>query len=241
MKNYQETRAKEIRAEAEKRAFAIQTNQEHIVKKAFERLTKRLDAQEEIIRQSDECIESLKLQLTLCTKGEEWKINREIKKHQKVIDLAEARIEDEEDKEELIRKETKSLLEVYRNNRSLFRSVSEPNLFQGNIETTEEKPIAFEEWDHRDSAQKEEETPSKASSGRQMDSNHQSQECEYKYNKNGGQTIVKNYEYRKSRLKLIILFQQGLFRVLEEMSGQHWNIPVILCGKSQLVTVLGGI
>lgn len=145
VKNYQATRAEEIRAQAGKRAFAIQTNQDHIVKKAFDRLTKRLDAQEEIIQQSEECIERLKLKLDFSTKGEHWKINREIKKHQKIIAAAEAQIEDEEDKEELIRKETTSLLEVYRNNQSLFHAVSEPSLYQSDLKGTKERPITFED------------------------------------------------------------------------------------------------
>jgi hypothetical protein len=188
VKNYQETRAREIRSEAEKRAFALQTNQENIVKTAFERLTKRIDAQEEIIQQSEECIENLNRKFASCTKGEQWKINREIKKHQEIISVAEARIEDEEDKEELIRKETKSLLDAYKNN----QSVSEPHHVQSNLEHTQEKPVVSAEYIERDSEQPVESSQSEASgSNTDMSRNQQFREHEYRYSDNGGYTVVK--------------------------------------------------
>ncbi len=198
VKNYQETRAKEIRAEAEKRAFAIQTNQEQIVKTAFDRLTKRIDAQEEIIEQSEECIEKLKLKLALCTKGEQWKINRVIKKQQEIIAAAEARIEDEEDKEELIRKETKSLLEVYRKNQSLFGAVSEPNLSQSKLEHTKEKPIVFEDYTNRVSEEQAESSQSGVDSSADMSRNQRYREYEYNYSDNDGYTVVKTMRISQS-------------------------------------------
>ena len=185
VKNYQETRAKEIRAQAEKRAFALQTNQEHIVKTAFQRLTKLIDAQEEIIQQSEECIENLKLKFASCTKGEQWKISREIKKHEDIIAVAEARIEDEEDKEELIRRETKLLLDAYRKNQS------EANNFQDNLEHTKKKPIVFAEQIDRNFEQQVESSQSEVDSSTNMSRNQQYREHEYNYSENGGYTVVK--------------------------------------------------
>lgn len=188
VKNYQDTRAKEIRAEAEKRAFAIQTSQDHIVKKAFDRLTKRLDAQEEIIQQSEECIEQLKLKLAYCTTGEHWKINREIKKHQKIIAVAEARIEDEEDKEALIRKETTSLLEVYRKNQSLFHTDSGPNFYQSNLK---ERHTTFA-GDTDGGFQKHLKSwHSEVNSNTNMNRSKKFTEYEYNYDDNDGYTVVK--------------------------------------------------
>ena len=132
VKNYEEARALEVRSEAEKRAFAIQTKQEHIVKKSFDKLTKNLDNEEYLIKKSEERITELKRELSHGTKGEHWKINREIQKQKRLIKTAEFRIEVAEDKEEEIRDQTKALLEVYRSNKSLFRSTSEPNLFSKN-------------------------------------------------------------------------------------------------------------
>lgn len=163
------------------------------MKTAFDRLSKRLDVQEEIIRQSEECIEKLKLKLALCTKGEQWKIDREIRKQQKIIAATEARIEDEEDKEELIRRETKSLLEVYKQNQSLFRAVSEPNLFQSNLEhTAKEKPIVFEGCTDRVSEQQVESSQqSEVDSSANMNRNQHFREYECNYDDNGGYTVVK--------------------------------------------------
>ena len=188
VKNYQETRAKKIRAEAEKRAFAIQTSQDHIVKKAFDRLTKRLDAQEEIIQQSEECIEQLKLKLAHCTTGEHWRINREIKKHQKIVAVAEARIEDEEDKEELIRKETTSLLEVYRKNQSLFHSVSGPNPSQSNLR---ERPTTFAGDTDGSFEKHQKNSQSEVDSNTNMNRSEKFTEYEYNYDDDDGYTVVK--------------------------------------------------
>ena len=198
MRNYQETRAKEIRAEAEKRAFALHTNQEHFVKKAFERLTKRLDVQDEIIRQSEECLEKLKVKLTLCTKGEEWKINREIKKHRKIIATAEARIEEEEDKEELIRKHTKSLLEVYRKNQLSFQAV-QPNPYHSSGTNSKEKPTACEDRIDHISENQVETSQSKVNSGLDMNTNQEFREYEYSYyDDNSGHTVVKTIRFSEN-------------------------------------------
>lgn len=154
VKNYEETRAFEIRTEAEKRAFAIYTKQDHIVKKSFANLTRLLDAEEDLIRGCEERIFELNRQLTCCIEGEHSKINREIEKQKRTIEAAELRIEEEEDREEEIRKEAKALLDVYRNNQSLFRAVSEPNLLHFNEHQSLEIP---EENFHRIFESKDEE------------------------------------------------------------------------------------
>lgn len=117
VRNYEELRAKEILTEAEKRANAIQANQNRIVKEAFHLFNKKLDLQEAIIDESEDRIDQLKRSYDLCTKGEQWKIKRNLTKHFKIIEVAEATFEDEEDKEGLIRSVTKKLLKVYEKQR----------------------------------------------------------------------------------------------------------------------------
>lgn len=168
------------------------------MKKAFDRLTKLLDVQEEIIQQSEECIEELYVKIDQSTKGEQWKISREIRKHQKIIAAAEARIEDEEDKEEIIRRETKVLLELYKISPSIQVSSSKTSLPSQSNRERKENSVVSEESTNR---VYEEKLENLLEVDVNMNNDQPSTELEYNYKMDDNYIVVKTAGISESKDK----------------------------------------